>query len=129
MMVADSDLLIDFLRGKEPGAGRIRIEIATGGLATTAVNVFELLSGARSDGERDKVSTLLAALTILPVEEGAALHAAEVRRELDAKGRGIGMADYLIAGVCLNHGAILLTRNHDHFERIANLHIGGRHTG
>jgi predicted nucleic acid-binding protein len=36
----------------------------------------------------------------------------------------IGMADYLIAGVCLAHGATLLTRNLDHFRRVPELLIG-----
>ena len=127
MMVADSDMLIDFLRGKGPGAERIRVELATGRLQTTAVNAFELLRGTRTADERDKVSSLLAALTILPVDERAAFHAAEARRDLEGRGQGIGMADYLIAGVCLGHSATLLTRNVDHFERVASLRIGGRY--
>ena len=125
MMVADSDLLIDFLRGKDPGAARIRLEIATGRLATTAINAFEILSGARSDDERRKVATLLDALTILPVDEYGAGHAAEARQHLERNGVGIGMADYLIAGVCIHHGAILLTRNVAHFERVPKLTLGG----
>lgn len=129
MMVADSDLLIDFLRGKDPGRARIKLEIATGRLATTAVNAFELLSGARSGAERDKVTTLLQGLTILPVAEGSAAYAAEARVHLEVQGQGIGMADYLIAGVCLDLGATLLTRNLDHFARVPGLKIGGRHDG
>ncbi len=125
MMIADSDMLIDFLRGRDPGHGRIRIELATGGLATTSVNAFELLSGAAASREQDKVKVLLDALTILPVETRAAELAASTRRELEARGNGIGMADYLIAGVCLAHGATLLTRNVDHFKRVPRLQIGG----
>ena len=34
------------------------------------------------------------------------------------------MADYLIAGICLERGAILLTRNLDHFERVDGLKLG-----
>lgn len=127
MMVADSDLLIDFLRGRDPGRERIKLEIATGRLATTAINAFELLSGARSPSENQKVSALLAALTILPVEERSALLAAEARRHLEGQGAGIGLADYLIAGVCLGFGAMLLTRNIDHFKRIPGLKIGGHY--
>ena len=127
MIVADSDLLIDFLRGKDPGAARIRLEIATGRLATTAINAFEIMSGARSDNERHKVATLLDALTILPVDEHGAGHAAEDRQHLERQGAGIGMADYLIAGVCIHHGAVLLTRNIGHFDRVPRLTLGGRH--
>jgi predicted nucleic acid-binding protein len=34
------------------------------------------------------------------------------------------MADYLIAGVCLAHSAILLTRNRKEFGRVPGLVLG-----
>lgn len=126
MMIADSDVLIDFLRGHDPWAGRIELEIKTGQLATTAINNFELLSGAKSDAELEKVSRLLAALTVLGVSPEASERAAEVRRTLEAQGQGIGLADYLIAGVCLANGGVLLTRNQGHFGRVPYLKLGGR---
>ncbi|HEX7507123.1 MAG TPA: type II toxin-antitoxin system VapC family toxin [Polyangia bacterium] len=127
MMIADSDVLIDFLRDRPPWAGRIELEIKTGHLATTAINSFELLSGAKSDAEQEKVSRLLAALTVLGLTSAASERAAEVRRLLESQGQGIGMADYLIAGVCLANGGVLLTRNQDHFSRVSDLKLGGRH--
>jgi tRNA(fMet)-specific endonuclease VapC len=126
MMIADSDMLIDFLRGREPGHGRIAIELRAN-LATTSVNAFELLSGARNGKEQAKVEVLLKALTILSVDERAADLAATVRRELEADGQTIGMADYLIAGVCLAHKGTLLTRNTGHFGRVRGLQLGGIH--
>ncbi len=38
--------------------------------------------------------------------------------------RPIGTADYLIAGICLTRGGVLLTRNRDHFERVSGLNLG-----
>lgn len=123
MIVADSDVLIDSLRGREPARGRIELELKSGALATTVVNAFELLSGARVRKEHEKVERLLAALAILPLDEAAAREAAAVRARLEAGGQGIGMADYLIAGICLARGAMLLTRNRVHFERVVGLHL------
>jgi predicted nucleic acid-binding protein len=127
MMIADSDVLIDFLRDRDPWAGRIELEIKTGHLATTAINHFELLSGAKSPAELEKVSRLLAALTVLGVTSEASELAASVRRTLELQGQGIGLADYLIAGVCLANGGVLLTRNQDHFGRVPDLKISGRY--
>jgi len=124
MIVADSDVLIDSLRGRQPAAGRVALELRTGSLATTVVNAFELLSGAKSAKERHKVETLLAALAILPLDERSARTAAAIRRQLEAQGETIGMADYLIAGICLERSAILLTRNRGHFERVPGLSLG-----
>jgi predicted nucleic acid-binding protein len=127
MMIADSDVLIDFLRDRDPWAGRIDLEIKSGHLATTAINSFELLSGAKTAADQEKVSRLLAALTVLGVTPEASERAAAVRRALEAQGQGIGLADYLIAGVCLSHDGVLLTRNQDHFTRVPDLKLSGRH--
>jgi tRNA(fMet)-specific endonuclease VapC len=121
MMVADSDVLIDFLRGREPSTRRITSEISTGRLTTTAINAFELLSGVRTKAERAKITKLLAALTILPIDHTVSEAAAEIRRHLEERGEGIGMADYLIAGVCLVKQGTLLTRNEAHFSRVPDL--------
>lgn len=124
MIVADTDVLIDALRGRAPAARRIDVELEAGGLATTAVSAFELRSGARSAEAADAIETLLAAMTIVPFDERAAERAAFVRRELESGGNAIGMADYMIAGTCLAHSAILLTRNRRHFERVPGLALG-----
>jgi predicted nucleic acid-binding protein len=64
---------------------------------------------------------------VLGVTPTASERAAAIRRVLEAEGHGIGMADYLIAGVCLARDGVLLTRNVDHFERVPGLKISGRH--
>lgn len=124
MIVADSDVLVDALRGQRAARGRIELELKAGALATTAISAFELLSGARSEAERKKVESLLAAMPVLPLDEQAANRAAEVRRGLEGRGAKIGMADYLIAGICLSRQCILLTRNLEHFERVPGLTLG-----
>ena len=124
MIVADTDVLIDALRGRDPAAERIHDELGTGALATTAITAFELRSGTRSGKARREVEKLLAALPILPLDDEAADRAAEARRALEADGAPIGMADYLIAGICVTRAAVLLTRNRSHFDRIEGLQLG-----
>jgi predicted nucleic acid-binding protein len=124
MIVADSDVLIDALRGRDPAMARVASGLRAGILATTAVSVFELRAGARPGRERDTVDLLLGGLTILPFDEAAAVAAADVRRELEDGGQAIGMADYLIAGICIARSAVLVTRNRRHFERVSGLVLG-----
>jgi predicted nucleic acid-binding protein len=124
MKVADTDVLIDFLRGAEPAASRVAEAIeARAALAITTITRFELLAGARGKRQRAAVEALLAALPALPLDTTAADRAAGVRRELESRGDGIGMADSLIAGIVLTHGAQLLTRNRRHFERVPDLAV------
>jgi predicted nucleic acid-binding protein len=121
MIVADTDVLIDSLHGKGEAAARVVLELEAGGLATTSITAFELLSGAKRKRARDAIGALLSGLHILPLDEAAARRAAEVRRDLEQRGEKIGMADYLIAAICLERRGILLTRNRAHFGRVDGL--------
>ena len=48
MIIADTDVLIDTLKGKEPSASRVIEELVKGQLATTTITVFELRAFAAS---------------------------------------------------------------------------------
>ena len=128
MIVADTDVLIDFLAGQEPGAGLVESELARGLLRTTAVTRFELLSGARDARHERAIRQLLAAIPTLALDQQAADHAAQIQRDLQNVGASIGMADSLIAGIVLSHGATLLTRNRRHFERVSGLRLAELHS-
>jgi tRNA(fMet)-specific endonuclease VapC len=121
ILIADSDVLIDFLRGRDT-ADRVAFELKRGSLSTTAITAFELWAGARLE-QVTSVETLLSALPIFPLETNSARRAGEIRRLLETKGTGIGMADSLIAGICLEQDATLLTRNKKHFERVSGLKL------
>jgi tRNA(fMet)-specific endonuclease VapC len=123
VIVADSDVLIDALRGREPTRARIAQAIESRILATTSITLFELLSGASSARERAKVETLLSVMAVLPLDEASSVAASEIRRTLEPQGRAIGFADYLIAGICISRSLPLMTRNRDHFGRIDGLNI------
>jgi len=129
MIVADTDVLIDYLNDHGVGATRIARALADEDLRTTAITRFELLSGARTPSREKRVVEFLAAIPTLPLDEEAADTAARVRRELDELGLGIGEADSLIAGIVLQNSAILLTRNRKHFERVRGLHLGSLEPG
>jgi len=123
MIVADTDVLIDFLAGRDPGAEQVARELHRGLLRTTAVSRFELLCGARNARQEGAIRQLLEAIPTLALDEQAAGRAAQIQRNLQSTGEAIGMADSLIAGTVLAHGATLLTRNRRHFARLAGLRL------
>jgi tRNA(fMet)-specific endonuclease VapC len=123
MIIADTDVLIDFLNDREPAAARVAGGIERGELATTAVNRFELMSGASSSAAENSLRGLFEVVPTLVLDAGAADRAALVRRSLQASGKAIGMGDSLIAGIALQHGGLLLTRNRRHFERVEGLRL------
>ena len=123
MMVADTDVLIDYLRGRNPSAERVAAELKHGLLRTTVITRFELFAGARTARQESSVRDLLDGIPTLSLDQEAADLAAQVRRNLEGAGQSIGMADSLIAGTVLAHGAVLLTRNRRHFERVSGLRL------
>jgi tRNA(fMet)-specific endonuclease VapC len=122
-VIADSDVLIDALKGIEPALSRIRHAIEQDDLETTTVSVFEVLAGARDEDERAAVSNLLEDALVFPLDIRAAAQAAEVDRLLRREGLRLATGDTLIAGIALSHGQSLLTRNRRHFDRIPGLEI------
>ncbi len=123
LIVADSDVLIDYLNDVGPGADRVESEMARGNLATTAVSRFEVLGGVRDERQRRRVEALLESMVTLSLDAAAADRAADVRRALERAGRKIGMADCLIAGIVLTTGGTLLTRNRREFDRVRGLSV------
>ncbi len=104
-------------------AARVEVELQSRGFCTTAVTAFELWAGARTRRQSSAVELLLAAMTILPLDSEAARRGGEARNELLARGNDIGMADCLIAGICLRDRATLLTGNRRHFARVPGLQL------
>ena len=121
MIIADTDVLIDYLEGRLPGAEAVSQALRRDQLQTTTINYFKLLAGARRDRQQESILALLESIQVLPLDVDAARRAAEVRQQLERSGIGIGMGDSLIAGIALARGATLLTRNKRHFERVLGL--------
>jgi predicted nucleic acid-binding protein len=120
MIVADTDVLIDALRGG--GSQKLVAQhLGSGQLATTTLSVFELWQGARGERSATAIDALLDACHILPLDAPAARLAGKLRAELREQHADIGPTDSLVAGICISRGAALLTRNRKHFERIPGL--------
>lgn len=124
MNVIDTDVLIDALHSKGTAGAGLSVAIERGAAATTVVSAFELLAGARSRPQAERAEKLLGALAILPLDEAAGRRAADVWRDLGRQGVQIGMADCLIAGICLSASLPLVTRHREHFGRVRDLVLG-----
>src|SRR5262245_8905051 len=116
MIVADTDVLLDYLTSRQPATSAIKAMLEEGTLCTTAVNQVELLTGARTAHAQSAIARLLAETRVLALDQDAADRAANVARGLAARGEPIGLGDCLIAGIALHHGGAIFTRNRKHFE-------------
>jgi predicted nucleic acid-binding protein len=118
--VLDSDVLIDHLRDAGPGRELVDRLAATSGFRITAIAAFELALGSSYARNPAPVDALLAAPCLAMTRE-AALRAGVLLRELRATGAGIEMRDAMQAGICLEAGAPLVTRNVRHYARVSEL--------
>jgi len=123
VIVLDTDILIDILAGEEPWATWFAERLPSRRLATTSINCFELLAGARTPEEANRLRTFLRPLAVLPLDGESANRAADAAGDLRQRGEPLPMADLAVAGVCLELEASLLTRNRRHFRRIAGLRL------
>jgi tRNA(fMet)-specific endonuclease VapC len=123
LILADTDVLIDYLMETQPVARQILAYRESDNLETSAVTCYELLSGAREGKCGDAVRRLLAATPIISLDANAATRAAAVRQQLEHEGYSIGMADSLIAGIALANDLPLMTRNRKHFEAVKDLRL------
>lgn len=122
LVIADTDLAIDYLRDHDPGASWIQAAGSQGRLRLTSVTAFELRVGSDFGGRRTRIEALLRGRT-LPLDAPAAMEAGAIFLELEREGEGIGIKDSLQAGICRRFDLPLATRNVKHFERVPGLTV------
>ncbi|MCY6412555.1 type II toxin-antitoxin system VapC family toxin [Acinetobacter sp. VNH17] len=97
-----------------------------GQLAVSSITASELAFGVeKSCSERNKqaLKKFLSPLEILPYDEQAIWHYAQLRHDLQSKGQTIGSLDMLIAAHALALDMVLVTNNTKEFERIERLKL------
>ena len=88
MILADTDVLIDFLEGKGE-ANRVLAELERESLATTTIARYELLASAATEKQRTAIRHLLDFVSTLPLDAGASDRAAKTWRFWNPKGKGL----------------------------------------
>jgi len=117
----DTDIIIDHLMGRNPGADLYAQIVIEEIPCTTYITKFELLCGARSQKEQRIINECLLGFKILPFDEISSHEAAKIYRDLKRKGRLIDVRDILIAGVAIAKQLPIATKNINDFKRIRGL--------
>lgn len=111
-ILVDTDVLIDFLRGK-PQAREFLTELSEQSfLYCSVVTVAELYAGMR-EPERQATRALISGLIAVPLTQEIAEEAGRLKR--DAKGYALELDDCFIAATALAESAALATRNAKHY--------------
>ena len=120
----DTNLCIRVLRDR-PQSVRQRFNLEADGLCISTIVLTELFHGAatsaRPSDNRNKVEAFAARVDVLPFDGRAADHAADIRANLERRGRTIGAFDVLIAGHARSLGLVIVTGNLAEFQRVEGL--------
>lgn len=120
----DADVCIHLVRRRSPPLAE-RFLRPGQALAVSTIVQTELLVGVAKSPDphkaAERVEALLGRVVILPFDEDAAAHAADVRAGLERAGTKIGAYDGLIAGHARSVGAVLVTGNVREFSRVPGL--------
>ncbi len=125
MIVVDTSVLVDFLRGRDTGpVGRlVRIEDRSIPFAIPGVCCQEVLQGARDEKEWAKLVAYLETQTVLLPHDQWSTHVDAARIFFDCRRRGItirGPIDCFIAQLVLETDGELL-HDDDDFEKISRV--------
>jgi len=120
----DTNLCVRILRDRPTGL-RDRLNAEADALGISTIVLSELLHGAEKSGKpvenRHEVERLVARVEVVPFDEDAAVHAANIRATLEKRGHPIGGYDLLIAGHARSRGLIIVTGNLREFTRVEGL--------
>ena len=119
----DTDVLIAYLKGREPGASAVERAVRGYNCHVTAITEYELLFGVARARRQIGEDALLGLMTVLPLDDAAARRAATLHDALIRRNEDIGVKDVLIAAICLVNHISLLTSNERHFRRVPGLTV------
>jgi tRNA(fMet)-specific endonuclease VapC len=125
LIVLDTDVVSNLMRPR-PSAQLVRrlAEIDASEQATTAITIGELAYGAQHAARPElyeRAVGLLSGVCVLPFDRDVAERYGGIRHELEREGRRLPDPDLRIAATALVHGAVLVTGNLRHFERVPGL--------
>ena len=121
MIVADTTVFVDYLRGHPEAVQAVRAALLNGERPTASVLTrMELLAGAR-DNERPVLEAFLDQIAWIPVTQEIADLAGELIRRFMRSHGAISPVDYLIGATALAYGADLWTSNRRHFPYLPGL--------
>jgi tRNA(fMet)-specific endonuclease VapC len=122
----DTNVCIAAMRGNPQVVQRLTVH-SPEECAVSMVSVFELYAGVfrcnAPEREREKVTTFLEPLHLLPFDWDAAIKTAEIRYPLEKSGMKIGPYDLQISGQALSLDLTLVTHNTREFKRVSGLRV------
>ena len=123
MILVDSDVIIDFFTGMEPGASVLARLLEKRHAVISAVAAFEIRAGVTGRKRIEQVERLLSLVPVLAFDREQADIAAGIYTGFKSRGLLVGNQDIFLAAAARKAGIPVLTRNLEHFGRVDGVEV------
>jgi predicted nucleic acid-binding protein len=121
-ILADTTTWIEFFRGKSKVADRLEMLLIENAVCTCGVVMFEVLQGIKSEGEKNKILSILATLPYFEMTKKLWQNTAELSLSLKKNGVNLPLSDIFIAAIAVENDLSIYTLD-NHFTQIPNLKL------
>jgi len=118
LLLPDTDVLIDFLRGYQQAVDFINTNASQ--IILSTIVIAELYAGVRGKQELTILNDFVSLFDVIPMNSEIAKIGGLYKRDF-GKSHGVGLADAIIAATCHSKNAQLKTLNIKHYPMIKNL--------
>lgn len=122
-ILLDSSILIEYFRKENKEKSVLFRFSGDHNFCLSAITVFEIKIGLKSERQWDDYRVLTRNLENLPIDLSCVDKAVEIFQLLKKQNKLIELADLLIAATALSNSLPLLTLNAKHFENIPALKL------
>ncbi len=110
MVIIDTNVVIEYLRGNTKIANIVDSNMGMGGVSITAITRYELLQRANKD---QSVLSFISEINVYDFDKLASDRAAGLWHKLKSKGKVVDDLDLFIASIALSNGEKLITLDND----------------
>jgi predicted nucleic acid-binding protein len=121
-VIADTSVLIDFLKDRAPNAAAVAELIGSKRILTTGIIMAELLQGARSAREEAYVTELIDAIPAIEITAALWIKAGKLSCSLRRKGITLPLSDVAIGVAALECNCSVFTID-DHFKLMPGVRL------
>ena len=118
LLLPDTDVLIDFLRGYQQAVDFINTNASQ--IILSTIVIAELYAEIRGKQELTILNDFVSLFDVIPMNSEIAKIGGLYKRDF-GKSHGVGLADAIIAATCHSKNAQLKTLNVKHYPMIKNL--------
>ncbi len=117
-LVVDTDVMVDYLRGRSEAVQFIKSNADR--IALSTIVLAELYAGVRDGDEQEKLDNLVSSFGVLPITAEVARMGGLFKRDY-GKSHGVGLADALLAATAETGSAELCTLNVKHYPMLKDI--------